>query len=260
MGLRLRAFSCGFLTADRGLFLEGASGSVRVPVPAYLIEHPNGRVLFDTGLHPDVQRDPEARLGGIARLFVPDFSPGEDAAARLESLEIDPGRVDFLVNSHLHFDHTGGNVGIPNARLVIQRREWEAGQDPDLRVRNTYDPRDYDLGHDLQLVDGEHDLFGDGSIVCIPTPGHTPGHQSLRVRLADGEVLLCGDACYLEQTLTRMQLPPTVHDREQMLASLERIASIGREGVRLFYGHDPDFWKKLPQAPDPISFSSLPTD
>ena len=257
MTIRLRAFACGFLTADRGLFLEGESGPLRVPVPAYLIEHPKGRVVFDTGLHPDVQVDAEARLGGVARLFVPDFGPGEDIAHRLESLDVDPGRIEYLVNSHLHFDHTGGNVGLPNARLVIQRREWEAGQDPDLCARNTYDSRDYDHGHDLRLIDGEHDLFGDGSVVCIPTEGHTPGHQSLRVRLEDGDVLLCGDACYLRQSLERMQLPPSVHDREQMLASLERIAAIGRKGVRLFFGHDPDFWRKLPQPPERVTLSAI---
>ena len=252
MSIRLRAFACGFLTADRGLFLEGESGSLRIPVPSYLIEHPKGRVLFDSGLHPEMKTDPKARIGGLARLFVPDFGPEDDVASRLTMLDVDPERVEFLVNSHLHFDHTGGNVSIPNAQLVIQRREWEAGQDSDQCASNTYDPRDYDLGHDLCLVDGEHDLFGDGSVVCIPTHGHTPGHQSLRVRLDSGDVLLCGDACYMRQSLEAMQLPPTVHDREEMLESLRRIAALEQAGVRLFFGHDPDLWRTLPQAPEAI--------
>lgn len=252
MSIRLLAFACGFLTADRGLFLEGESGSVRIPVPSYLIEHPKGRVLFDTGLHPELKTDARARIGGLARLFVPDFGPNDDIASRLNALDVDPEGVEFLVNSHLHFDHTGGNLAIPNARLVIQRREWEAGQDPDQCAHNTYDPRDYDLGHDRLVVDGEHDLFADGSVVCIPTHGHTPGHQSLRVRLDSGDVLLCGDACYMRQSLEAMQLPPTVHDRQEMLASLERIAQMEKSGVRLLFGHDPDMWQSLPQAPEAI--------
>ena len=253
MAIRLRAFSCGYLTADKGLFLDGESGSIRIPVPAYLIEHPKGRVLFDTGLHSDLQTDPRGRIGGLARLFVPDFGPNEGVANRLTSLDVDPDRVEYLVNSHLHFDHTGGNASIPNARLVIQRREWEAGQDPDLCASNAFDSRDYDLGHALQLVDGEHDLFGDGSVVCVPTHGHTPGHQSLRVRLESGDVLLCGDACYMRQSLSAMQLPPTVHDRKEMLESLRRIAALEESGVRLLFGHDPEHWRKLPQAPEEIS-------
>ncbi len=252
MPIRLRAFACGFLTADRGLFLEGESGSLRIPVPAYLIEHPKGRVVFDTGLHPELSHDPKGRIGGLARIFVPDFEIDDDVAHHLERLDVDPLRVEFLVNSHLHFDHTGGNLAIPNARLVIQRSEWKAGQDPDLCASNTYDPRDYDLGHDLRLLDGEHDLFGDGSVVCIPTNGHTPGHQSLRVRLDIGDVLLCGDACYMRQSLESMHLPPTLHDRQQMLESLERIAALERTGVRLLFGHDPDLWRTLPQAPHAI--------
>ena len=102
--------------------------------------------------------------------------------------------------------HTGGNATIPNARLVVQRVEWEAGQDADMVQRNYYDPKEYNPGHDVLLVSGTHDLFGDGRVVRLPTYGHTPGHQSLRVRLDSGEVVLTGDACYLRRTLRN--LPP----------------------------------------------------
>ncbi|MFP6748178.1 MAG: MBL fold metallo-hydrolase [Alphaproteobacteria bacterium] len=113
----------------------------------------------------------------------------------------------YLVNFHLHFDHAGGNHQVKNAQLVIQHREWHAGHDADLMAANGYVAADYDHGHDLKLVEGEHDLFGDGSVVCVPTNGHTPGHQSLQVRLAGGDVLLTGDACYLRQTLENLHLP-----------------------------------------------------
>jgi glyoxylase-like metal-dependent hydrolase (beta-lactamase superfamily II) len=199
--MQLYAFTCGWLTGDLAGFLAGETGRIRVPIPCFLIEHPRGRVLFDSGLHPATQTDPAARLGRLAPFFDVEFGPGEEVSARLAALGVDAGRVDWLVNSHLHFDHTGGNALVPNARLVVQRREWEAGQDADLRARNAYDPADYDHGHDLLAVDGEYDLFGDGRIVCLPTYGHTPGHQSLRVRLDDGDVILTGDACYLRATL-----------------------------------------------------------
>lgn len=252
--LRLYAFTCGWLTAPLGAFLEGETGEIRVPVPAYLIEHPRGRVLFDTGLHPATQTDPAGRLGeGVAALYRVEFRPGEEIVGRLAALDLLPHDVDWVVNSHLHFDHTGGNELLPDARLLVQRREWEAGRDPDLRAANFFRTQDYDHGHDLLLVDGEHDLFGDGSAVCIPTYGHTPGHQSLRVRLESGPVLLAADACYLRRTLERLHLPPLAFDAAAMRTTLAGLRRLRAAGTRIFFGHDPEFWETLPQAPTPVA-------
>jgi N-acyl homoserine lactone hydrolase len=249
--VRVFAFTCGWLSSDLGLILGGESGTVRLPIPSYLIEHPGGVVLFDSGMHPDLQRDPMTRLGPVVGpLFGVEFAPGEEIAARLAALSIDPARVNYLVNSHLHFDHTGGNALIPNARVVVQRREWEAGADPDLAARLAFDRRDYDLGHDVQLLDGEHDLFGDGRVVCVPTYGHTPGHQSLRLRLDDGSmIVLTADACYLRRTLEALHLPRYVYDREAMLDVLRRFRDWQAAGARIFYGHDAEFWATVPQPP-----------
>lgn len=247
--VRLLAMTCGWLTGPAGSFLAGEEGRLRVPVPSFLIEHPKGHVLFDSGMHPDAQHDPAARLGLAATIFDVEFGRGEDVAARLTALDVDPGRIRYLVNSHLHFDHTGGNATIPNARLVVQHAEWEAGHDPDLAARNYYDTKDYDTGHDVLVVTGEHDLFGDGRVVCVPTYGHTPGHQSLRVRLDSGEVVLTGDACYLRRTLEELHLPAIAWDGEAMLASLRKLRALRAAGARIFYGHDPGFWATVPQAP-----------
>jgi glyoxylase-like metal-dependent hydrolase (beta-lactamase superfamily II) len=249
LSLRLYAFTCGYVTGPLGGFLAGLRGRLRVPVPAFLVVHPRGTVVFDSGLHPETQRDAARWLGDLARVFELEFRPGEELAARLRAQDVDPNRVDFLVNSHLHFDHVGGNAALPNATLVIQRREWEAGRDPELMARNAYDPRSYDLGQKLRLVEGEHDLFGDGRVVCVPTYGHTAGHQSLRVRGDAGEVVLAADSCYLRRTLDELHLPGTLHDEAQALASLHRLRALQSGGARIFYGHDPEFWTSVPQAP-----------
>src|SRR5665213_1180763 len=132
MGVRLYAFTCGTLTGALGGLMAGAEGEITIPVPAYLIEHPKGRVLFDTGLHPDLRHDPAGRLGTrLAGMFRIGLGAGEDIAGRLAALDRDPGTIDLLISSHLHFDHVGGNALIPNATLLVQRREWEAGMDPD---------------------------------------------------------------------------------------------------------------------------------
>lgn len=233
-------------------FLRGEPGELRLPVPAFLIDHPKGQVLFDSGLHTDLFDPKDKHAENITKYCKPEFRPGEELGARLERLDVDVTKIRHLVNSHLHFDHVGGNNQVPNAQLVIQKREWEAGQEPDLMKANGFAKSDYDHGHDLHLLDGEHDLFGDGSVVCVPTYGHTPGHQSLKVRLDSGDVLLAGDACYLRQTLENLHLPKNVHSEEEMLESLGRVRALQAAGTRIFYGHDPDFWETVPQAPAEI--------
>jgi N-acyl homoserine lactone hydrolase len=253
MAVRLFAFTCGSLEGDLGRLIEGGEGRVRLPIPAYLIEHPKGTMLFDTGMHPDCQRDPSGRVGRrITQLFSFNYQPGEEISARLEAVECDPARVDVIVNSHFHFDHVGGNALIPNATMIVQRREWEAGTDPDLAARHGYNRHDFDLGHKLILLDGEHDIFGDGSVVCLPTYGHTPGHQSLKVRLPSGDIVLAADSCYFCRTLRERRLPQYVFDRAAMLASLDHLAELEEGGARIFFGHDGEFWRGVPQAPAAI--------
>jgi hypothetical protein len=212
-------------------------------------------VLFDTGMHPDCQRDPVRRVGSrIASLFSFRYQPGQEISARLEAIDRDPARIDFIINSHLHFDHVGGNALIPNAVMVVQKREWEARLDPDIAARHGFNRADFDLGHKLNSVDGEHDLFGDSSLVCLPTHGHTPGHQSLRIRLASGDVVLAADACYFCRTLRERRLPQRVHDRARR-CSLRSISSPGlrMRGLGFFSGMMVNSGKPYPkrQRPSP---------
>ena len=250
---RLYAMTCGRLVGRLKDVIEGEDGKITLPIPSYLIEHAKGRVLFDTGMHPQCRTDAAGRLGEpVARLFgFEHYGAADDVKSRLESIDRDPRKVDYVVNSHLHFDHAGGNELIPNATLVVQKREWQAAQDPATAAKVGIYKADIGHGHPVRQVDGEHDLFGDGSVVCIPTYGHTPGHQSLKVRTAKGEVVLTGDACYFCRTLHERRLPRFVYDRAQMLASLDRLAALEQAGATLFFGHDAEFWKGVPQAPAP---------
>ncbi len=153
MTVRLFAFTCGWLTGELGYLMEGGEGKVDLPIPSYLIEHPKGTMLFDTGMHPDCQHDPAGRIGPrVTQLFSFNYRPGEEISARLEALGRDPAKIDLVVNSHFHFDHVGGNALIPNATVVVQRREWEAGMDPDIAARRGFNRRDFDLGHKVTLA------------------------------------------------------------------------------------------------------------
>jgi glyoxylase-like metal-dependent hydrolase (beta-lactamase superfamily II) len=253
MSIRVFAFSCGTMTGEFARMMSGGVGDITIPIPAFLIEHPKGRVVFDTGLHPDCQKDPTARLGEeMTNAYKIAFRPGEEISAQLEAVDCDPGKVDLIINSHFHFDHVGGNAQIPNATMLVQQSEWDASRDADKAALHCYDQRDFDVGHNIRMIDGEYDVFGDGSVTCLPTHGHTPGHQSLRLRLASGEVVLAADACYFCQTLRERRLPRYVDNRDAMLASLDRLEALERGGARIIFGHDPAFWSTVPKPPTAI--------
>ena len=242
MSVRLRPMLCGWLEADATSILKGEPGRLKLPIPSFLIEHPRGRVVFDTGLHRDLQKGGE-RLGALSKVFEISFKPGEELGARLRACDTEPAKIEYLINSHLHFDHVGGNADVPNAKYIVQRKEWEAAADPVQVRRNGYNRADFDLGHQLQLIDGEYDLFGDGAVVCVPTHGHTAGHQSLRVRLDAGEFLLTADSCYTRKVLDDMILPPFANSYDAMREVIERFRRMERAGTKLIFGHDQSQWR-----------------
>ncbi len=243
MSVKIHPMLCGVLETDAAGIMAKQPGRLRLPIPSYLIVHPKGTAVFDTGLHRELQNNSD-RLGPLGKVFDIHFRVGEELGAQLRAHDVDPARVDYLINSHLHFDHVGGNQDLPNAKLVVQRLEWEAGANPELIRKNGYNRKDFDLGHQLQLIDGEHDLFGDGSVTLIPSYGHTAGHQSLRLRLDSGEVVLTADSCYMRKALEEMVLPPFAHNYDAMREVILRYRSMERAGARLIFGHDAAQWNE----------------
>src|SRR5262249_16617367 len=159
-------------------------------------------------------------------------------ARHLQRLEIDPDRVRYVVVSHLHFDHVGGLKDLPNATLVVQRREWEAGFDRDVANHYGLRKRYFDFGHAVLQVEGGHDLFGDGSVSLIPSYGHTPGHQSARVRSEAGDHILVGDACY-HCAVVETRRFPEFSDHDAMNRSLDHLLSLRGPETVMVFGHDP---------------------
>ena len=127
-----------------------------------------------------------------------------------------------------------------------------AGDGPGHRGRRGFDPRDFDLGHKLRLVDGEHDLFGDGTVVCLPTYGHTPGHQSLKLRLPAANRAGRRRLLFLPHPArAALAANTSTTGGDARLARPPR--PLEAAGARIFFGHDPDFWKTVPQAPRQLS-------
>jgi len=243
MTVRIYALNCGALEFDRrSFFPEAARGeAMRVPVPAFLVVHPKGKVLFDTGIHADGVRDPAAHFGkDLAAYFKLFCGAGEGVVAQLRLLGLAPGDITHVVNSHLHFDHCGCNALFTRSQVYVQGAEMlatRAARDADRRP-----DRDWEGPLDYRLLEGEHDLFGDGSLVIVPTPGHTAGHQSLRVIAGSGlRFCLTGDACYTQEHLERDLLPSAgaVWKADEMRHSLGILRRLrDREGAALIYGHD----------------------
>ena len=243
--LHLFAFNCGWFQCKPGYFVEGDEGPhLKGPVPAYLIDHPKGRALFDTGMGVRYRRELADALPDDK--FGLQWFEGMDIATRLRAIDVDPASINWVINSHLHIDHCGGNAHLPNATVIVQRAELEtarAGEQPGLYVAE-----DFDTGQPAKVLSGEHDLFGDGSVRIVPTYGHTPGHQSVIVRLAGGEVLLAGDCCYTERNLDVMALPAGTANEEQALNTYRRLDQLRRNGTLILFGHDGKQWSKVTEG------------
>ena len=182
----------GLIDLDRsGFFSDVAPGTREtVPVICFLISHPSGHVLVDTGVHRQAIADPVGRLGERrAGLFRLRSAPTDEVVSQLALLGLVPDDVRYVVNSHFHFDHCGGNEFFPRSTFLVQRPEMEAARQVLAGATMRYSPSPVDFDHplDYRLVDGEHDVFGDGQVVLVPTYGHTPGHQSVRVRDRQGK-------------------------------------------------------------------------
>lgn len=241
----LYAFNCGWFQCKPGFFVDGDTGPViRSPVPAYLIDHPRGRAVFDTGMGVRFRREQKDALP--ADKFGLEWFEGMDIASRLKAIDIDPASINWIINSHLHIDHCGGNSHLPNATVVVQATEHSAARNSEEPM--LYTPEDYDTGQPIRSVSGEHDLFGDGAVRIVPTYGHTPGHQSVVVKLAGGEVLLAGDCCYTERNLDIMALPKATADIQQGMETYRRINLLRQGGMHILFGHDAGQWKSITEG------------
>jgi len=241
--LFVHPLSCGWLTCDAGAMIAGSHGEFRMPVAAFLIEHPRGLVLFDTGLHPELATS-TTRMRGLDAFYTPELAADGSVAHRVRAAGHDPGDVAVIVSSHLHFDHCGGHVDVPNARIVVQREEWSVAHRAEAQTSGAYDPSDFELGHPVELVEGTHDIFGDGRLVLEPTQGHTAGHQSLVV---DGTIVLIGDACYCRAALDSDRLPPFAFDFDRQRRGFAWLRRQEAAGRRLVFSHDLGQWEALPE-------------
>jgi N-acyl homoserine lactone hydrolase len=233
--MKVERLNVGWFTAPAGIFRAGddMDRTIRYPVPAYVVETATERILIDTGLNPAAIADPGAYYER------PDvFAVSTLEQERSVAEQLDLATLTKVVLTHLHWDHVGGLQLVPaSVPLLLQRSEWQAGHDDAAVARNFFLPRDYvESGREIILIDGDFDLLGDGSVELLLTPGHTPGHQSIRI----GELVIGADVVHFASGLDDHRFPVFADDHAQQGRSADRLRALRDAGHDVIPGHDPD--------------------
>ncbi len=263
-GMQLYVFTSGRLTLDKSVIQNGASGKMQVPVAFFLIKHPKGNILFDTGNNDRIITDP-SYWGPFVAALDPERTPDVAIDAQLSKVNMKPADVNYVVLGHFHVDHAG-NVGkFPASTIVYQRDEiknafWPAPGYATFFIAGDFDMLRSAVGQPMANkqkvieLDGDLDLFGDGSVYIHRTVSHTPGSQILVVRLPKtGTVVLTSDAVYLKENLDKNLLPSvgSVYDPSGMLDAYAWVRRLqDMENADVIYAHDPEVFKAHKHAPE----------
>jgi glyoxylase-like metal-dependent hydrolase (beta-lactamase superfamily II) len=247
---RLYAIDCGRIVfKDMAMFsdtgeYDGRAGSL--VDPCFLIRHPRGTLLWDAGLGDKIAASREGVDSNGIRLFV-DITLQD----QLKLLDLKPDEIDYIAFSHFHMDHVGNANLFTRSTWIINKAELDAALNPvppiatDKALISAYEKVK------TQMIDGDYDVFGDGTVRILEAPGHTPGHQVLLVKLEHaGTLALSGDLYHTREN-RRLRLVPAFNtERADTLASIERFERlVGNLRARVIVQHDPDDLKSLPKLP-----------
>ena len=241
---KLYIINCGEgVAADVAIWSPGVN--VGKPQPfansCYLIKHSQGWFLWDTGITDAIAAKPQGEPPanpGATHWYRPVTLAGE-----LDKLGVKPTDLKFLAVSHTHPDHIGNVELFPQTMLLVQKAEYE--------WPSPFGPR-FKAEHPVSKLEGDHDVFGDGSVTILSTPGHTPGHQSVLVRLSKtGAVVLSGDAVHFRDNFEARRVPSMNTDADKTLASMQKIADVmAKEHAQLWINHDKAQRDTLKLAPE----------
>jgi len=249
--LRLWRLDCGEFTINQyGAFFSDTfqypPGPKNIVGSCYLIRNGDRFLLWDTGLSDALVGNPLSNPAQTLRLR-------RSIADQLRQLGVRAEQIEFVGISHWHFDHTGQAQRFPGAKLLIGAGDLEHLRS---RGRGVNDYAVEALAHwltgpgQVEAIEGDRDVFGDGRVVMLTTPGHTPGHYALLVRLASGPVLLTGDLYHFTEQVANRGVPPFNHDRADTLASMDRFDRIARNlNARVIIQHESADIAKLPAFP-----------
>lgn len=208
----------------------------------YLIKHAQGWMIWDTGVTDAVAAMPDGQAPADPRAI--HWRRPKTLAGQLEQLGVKPSDVKYVAVSHTHPDHIGNIEVFPHAMLLVQKVEYEW---PGASNAPRFKPE-----HPVTKLEGDYDVFGDGSVTIIATRGHTPGHQSLLVKLPKtGALVLSGNAVHFKDNWENRGVPSINTDKDKTLASMQRIADVlAKQKAQLWINHDKAQRDALKMAPD----------
>lgn len=252
--IKLYAMDCGTLEVpDATMFgskgeYKGIAGTM--PVTCFLIRHPLGDLVWDSGLPDELHSKPNpdaAVLKGVARQFVP-----VTLESQLNSLGVPVSDVEYFSISHSHFDHIGNANLFSGSTAILSRAEYEYMFSDESRQRPDFSRYNRLESEGVKLFSGSYDVFGDGSVEILEMPGHTPGHSVLKVDLKNtGTVLLTGDLYHFEQSRERRITPSFNTDIPMTLDSMDRFEALAKkERARVFISHSIVARNWLPRPPE----------
>lgn len=226
--MKMHVISGGRLKMKKHIYVPSADRQdlIDLAVPCFLLRHKQGNILFDTGCHPDVAKDPEREWGGLAKVMSPTSDPNDNVIDGLRDIGLGPLDIDVVVSSHFHTDHCGCNQFFKKATMIVHEDELKKAEDPASEGMG-YFAKDWRIDQEFDLLSGQRDLFNDGRIVLLPLPGHSPGLTGALVNLdSDGSFLLASDSVALRDNLNPDVMPKNMWDVEQSQKSLKEILKI----------------------------------
>jgi N-acyl homoserine lactone hydrolase len=250
--MKMHVLSGGRLRVRKTMYDAAAprGETMDVPVCCILMRHRQGNVVFDTGCHPDVAEHAEARWGSLTKIMTPLMQPGDNVITALGNIGLGCDDVDVVLCSHLHPDHCGCNTFFRRATIIIHAKELAAASAPDAEQAG-YRAADWQQAMPPETIDGERDLFGDGRIVLIHLPGHTPGSIAALVALEkSGPFLLASDTVSLRSTLDTGIIPRNTWNADALGKSLAEVRRIEARGATVVCGHDDAQWTSLCKGAD----------
>jgi N-acyl homoserine lactone hydrolase len=241
---KLYVLYCGEIRgADQSRWSPGVNVGVPIELSdnCYLIHHDKDWFLWDTGLDDGVAAKPDGLTGANGALHM---KRAKTLASQLDALGVKPADIKGMAISHTHPDHVGNVELFPQTMLYVQKAEYDW---PGEGGAPRFKPE-----HPVTKLEGDHDVFGDGSVVILSTPGHTPGHQSLLVKLPKtGAVVLSGDAVHFKDNWDNRRVPGMNFNKEETLASMQKIAdTLAKEHAQLWINHDKPQSDAQKKAPD----------
>ena len=214
----------------------------------YIIEHPKGTLMWDAGLPESLVNLPEPYTDSSGAFTV---SRKDSVEAQLASIGLSVDDIDFLALSHTHFDHSGHAEKIANATWLVQEKEYDFVMSDEVKTSNADVHNAVNDITKVKKLNGDHDVFGDGTVVIKSMPGHTPGHQVLYVDLAThGPLLLSGDLYHFYENREHKRIPIFNYDVKQTLESMEKFETFAVEkGAKVYLQHSKTDFESMPKAP-----------